>query len=48
MSFLVDDASKNDEVVKDGEKEVKKEVEAEKNGKEPVKADEVQEECRMS
>uniref|UniRef100_A0A4W6FMM7 Chromodomain helicase DNA binding protein 4a n=1 Tax=Lates calcarifer TaxID=8187 RepID=A0A4W6FMM7_LATCA len=34
----VDDSSKNDEVVKDGEKEVKKEGEAEKNGKEPVKA----------
>ncbi|GAA6230377.1 chromodomain-helicase-DNA-binding protein 4-like isoform X1 [Lates japonicus] len=34
----VDDSSKNDEAVKDGEKEVKKEGEAEKNGKEPVKA----------
>ncbi|XP_054873748.1 chromodomain-helicase-DNA-binding protein 4-like isoform X3 [Amphiprion ocellaris] len=32
------DDSKNDEAAKDGEKEVKKEVEVEKNGKEPAKA----------
>ncbi|XP_042362930.1 chromodomain-helicase-DNA-binding protein 4-like [Plectropomus leopardus] len=34
----VDDSSKNEEGAKDGEKEVKKEGEAEKNGKEPAKA----------
>lgn len=34
--FVVDD-SKNDEAAKDLEKEVKKEGEAEKNGKEPAK-----------
>ncbi|XP_060915613.1 chromodomain-helicase-DNA-binding protein 4a isoform X3 [Labrus mixtus] len=35
----VDDATKVEEAPKDGEKEVKKEGEAEKNGKEPAKAD---------
>ncbi|XP_047186277.1 chromodomain-helicase-DNA-binding protein 4a isoform X2 [Scophthalmus maximus] len=34
----VDDSMKTDEALKDGEKEVKKEGEAEKNGKEPAKA----------
>ncbi|XP_041665030.1 chromodomain-helicase-DNA-binding protein 4a isoform X2 [Cheilinus undulatus] len=37
----VDDALKNEEGAKDGEKELKKEGEAEKNGKEPTKTDEV-------
>ncbi|XP_041868076.1 chromodomain-helicase-DNA-binding protein 4a [Melanotaenia boesemani] len=36
-----DDSAKNDEAAKDGEKEVRKEGEAEKNGKEPVKSTEV-------
>lgn len=36
--FAVDD-SKSDEAAKDPEKEVKKEGEAEKNGKEPAKVD---------
>ncbi len=45
--FVVDDSSsKTDEAAKDAEKEVKKEGEAEKNGKEPAKAsDEVKTRC---
>lgn len=47
LCLVVDDsASKTDEAVKDVEKEVKKEGEAEKNGKEPAKAsDEVKTRC---
>ena len=36
--FVAEDSSKTDEAAKDGEKEVRKESEPEKNSKEPVKA----------